>query len=134
MSLPSLESCSTNVAPTRPQPTIIMFIFSNTSTITGGQLVPTLILGALNGYIWANVFSLQAAEYNIIVIISMTSIFALINKTPITSFLLVFTISSYNFNILIPAIISLLYNCIFIKFVKYNNIVDSKRHITHKHQ
>ena len=110
----------------------ILFILANTSTITGGQLIPTFTIGALNGYLCSNIFSLQIDESSTIILISMVSLFALVNKTPITSFLLILSITGYNYLIIIPALISLVYTLIYSKVIKQTNITDTKRVIIFK--
>ena len=77
----------------------IITIFAGTDRVTGGVVIPMLTLGAIGGQIVALVcnklFGLSADYNQVVVIISMAIIFTVVNKTPITSSVLVLTAVLY---------------------------------------
>lgn len=91
---------------------IAMFATVNISMASGGLMVPSFILGALVGEIlYVSFFSINGsnANENLVIILSMLSLFTFLNRTPLTNITLAISFGGYMniLNILVPALITI---------------------------
>ncbi len=104
----------------------ILIAFSNKTGITGGLFIPTLTLGAIIGYLFAELFAfigfLPEQYYLIIIIISICSFLGATTKIPITAFVFALEIFCVGYNA-IYVLISISLAFLVVK------IFDIKKHI-----
>lgn len=114
---------------------LLLFVVVSNSTASGGMLVPTLAIGALLGELILSVASsfieISQAEKALIILLSMLSLFAATNKTPLTAIVLSISIGGYkNFSyIIFPAIIVIGITSLPFMIMKIRELNDSLREL-----
>jgi H+/Cl- antiporter ClcA len=117
---------------------LILFVLGANSSATGGLVVPSLMLGAMAGYLGGSLFGLPSAEYPVIVLSSMICVFALLNKAPLTGLFLGISFGGY-LNILktigpllVAILVAYLASRFFLKKSLYESTADSLMRLSPK--
>jgi H+/Cl- antiporter ClcA len=111
---------------------IVMYATVNTSMASGGLMVPTFVLGALVGEIlYVSFFKTNGSNTNenLIIILSMLSLFTFLNRTPLTNITLAISFGGYmNFlSIIGPSLITIVVSYLISKITKLDTLNDQRR-------
>lgn len=111
---------------------IVMFATVNTSMASGGLMVPTFVLGALVGEtLYVSFFKINGSntDENLIIILSMLSLFTFLNRTPLTNISLAISFGGYmNFlNIFGPALITIVASYLISKITKLDTLNGQRK-------
>jgi H+/Cl- antiporter ClcA len=109
-----------------------MYATVNTSMASGGLMVPTFVLGALVGEIlYVSFFKTNGSNTNenLIIILSMLSLFTFLNRTPLTNITLAISFGGYmNFlSIIGPSLITIVVSYLISKITKLDTLNDQRR-------
>lgn len=111
---------------------IVMYATVNTSMASGGLMVPTFVLGALVGEtLYVSFFKINGSntDENLIIILSMLSLFTFLNRTPLTNISLAISFGGYmNFlNIFGPALITIVASYLISKITKLDTLNGQRK-------
>lgn len=114
---------------------LIAYIIYSNSSFIGGSLVPSLCLGAMSGrlliYLLEMIPTYDSSMNLLVILLSTVTLFACINRTPITGFFMVLSFAGIeNFNtILLPALVMMILVFIVTKGFKYANYNETLRNL-----
>lgn len=112
---------------------LTLFIFTGNAMVSGGLLVPTLAIGGMIGYLIGIIstflFNLPKDQYPLLILLSMFTLFAIINKTPFTSFILIITTGGYQnlANFILPCLFIFICSFLIVHLLKIDNLTDTRR-------
>lgn len=111
---------------------IVMFIFSTNAGVTGGLVLPILTIGALIGYLSAfmttEISGMSSIHYPLAILIGMVTLFAAVNRAPLTGAFMILCLSNKTniINILPYSIVCCLIIYLLVIVLKLKDYNDSR--------
>lgn len=109
---------------------LVMFLIAGNSMLSGGNMLPTLAIGAMIGQLiysmLANIPGFDPSQRTLIILLSMFTLFAFIYKLPITSFVLIISVCEFDglTTTFIPALILMTLVYSILKIVNVEDVDD----------